>query len=462
MSEIHDEGEVELVESDETTIGKRGGNRLRTEGPLASLRTRRAIVGLIVLLLIGVLIVTYRPPENRHVDLSVSVQRANEFLWSVARNRDSSRLDAGLIINHLLSDTGTIVDGLYGHNDDALTTGKTIFVLMKLFAYTGNAQYLERARSLAGRFDPEIRNGVVFFDDDPDLYVDPFDSAYTGPEIGMVFWGFNGTRWLHPSDEQGLGAMIGLYSVWNVTREAKYADWARVIGEYYAYRSSSVPGLITSAIAYRMTGDSRFASRVAAYRDSYQRFYGNRTFDPTVEVDGHLTGVGYIIIGLEFPEISDLLRPVILNYYLPVVDEILLNHETGAIYYRRTRLPDGTYRWEGIPGDPLYTEGLQNTIFSMDGVLVLLSAHYAAPNDELLADALKSLLYYAERQLGYQTTSTALQVSGAFRPFYADNKLPAQSAYAWAASNLVSAQATVEFVWAAISYLRVSESRSAQ
>src|SRR6266571_418478 len=390
------------------------------------------------------------PPETTPTPLQNNLGRAIRFTWETARVNDSTRLDLGIIVNQFLSASGEIFDGP-GHNDDALVTGQSIFVFSELYKRSGDNKYLSMALQTADRFNPQISNGIVFAQgDDPGLYVDPTDPSYTGPQPGMVFWGFNGSSWLHPSDEQALGAVWGLYNAWNLSQDPRYVSWITTIANYSLTHASSVTGLIIAEIAHSVTGQAEYETAVQQFANQFNQTWTKSVFNQSKNNSVILYPVGYLLIGSYFAALRPLFVPIILRYYLPAITLVLLDPQTAAVYYSRTLLSNGSLEWVGQPGSGDYSRGVEDTRFAMDAVLVLLNAFQGDhSNSTLLQTASRIMSRYATKQLLSPSSDVSSAVVGCLRPFYSDQELATTSYYQWPAANLCSTQATVEFAWAA-------------
>lgn len=167
------------------------------------------------------------------------------YNWIMSTLRDG---ELGIIWNSLLTKGGTqceVQKHAYAYN-----TGMAIQAAVRLYGITGNAKYLEDAKSLAegshkfyfGRTD----DGVPFANDMPwfvlvlfrgyhELYDADKDPKYVDTVIGLADW-----AWLHSRDKEGL-----FYKDWSGRAdESKTPKWllnAACMAELYA-RISLIKG----------------------------------------------------------------------------------------------------------------------------------------------------------------------------------------------------------------------------
>ena len=322
---------------------------------------------------------------------------AFEFVWGTARVSDPARLDNGVIVNRILRSTALPFDE-GGHNDDALTTGRMIAFLVDAYEETGDEAYLDMAAMLVEVFNPARKNGIVYdTDDDPALYTDFGKPGFT-PEPGMVFWGFNGTHWVHPTVDQAVGALYGLWKYWNATGDPRIPGWIRLIADENIPDASIVLAIILAEAAYQATGDPE-------YRRTVDELLGQvdlwaRTQRPIPPYPACVTSHGavylYMAIDLGYP--AETIIEYTARVAAPRVIAALYNETTGSLYYKVLLFPNGTttfynpraqgcFRGTEAPGGNEEVTGVIHVMYALSWATLLYKLSQETGNQTLAAVA---------------------------------------------------------------------------
>jgi len=402
----------------------------------------------------------YRPylTENRTERYWNIIEKGLNFLWNHARSQDITRLDCGLIINYFNATDGKM---FFNHNDDAMTTGKFIMINVLLYTITKNTTFLTMAERTAQVYDPEIVNGVVFSDnDDPTLYVH-FKEDPIKPEPGMVYWGFNGSHWIHPSDEQALASSMGLYYLWDVTRNQKYARWLAHIANYYGTYASPIIGYAISMMAYNATKNATFLDIAKERYPTLEAIYGVTKLDRSKEIIGWWSHtIYYRIQALHCNSSMVFLRNYIMNIDLQIVQEVQMDIDEGIVYMKRAKLPNGTLVWYNNstywtelekPGNPHEVTGVQLSRDAMVVAVAFLEMYHLSQNKTYAELATKILEHYND--LYIHKGEGDQKMTGAFRLAYNVSHLTPNNVWRFN-HNLATSQGTINFIWAASLYIR--------
>jgi len=374
-----------------------------------------------------------------------------DYLWGTAVE-DRDRPDRGMVINRILRATGEPGDEY--HNDDSLTTGSYIAAMVKLYWATGDRAYLEAALRAAEAFDPLRENGPVYwFDDDPELYVDP-QKPGARPEPGQVYWGFNGTHWLMPTPEQSAGAVYGLYHAWLATGDARYAEWIRVIADAALPQASLMVALVLAESAYQATGDPRYEAIVEDRLAQLRSQTRPPDWSAVQCVTSH--GANYVSMALDYPR----LRPIVAEYVrvhaAPLVLGVLYNETTGAVYYKRAYVPGEGLTFytpqcmrpteaPGAPEDPAWVVSSFNAILWARAFILA----YNETGDKALERASSQILARMTGEVIVEPMpGDSPRIIGSIPPFVFDAVPPANNVYWQSYTRQVSSQAVVSLILA--------------
>jgi len=374
-----------------------------------------------------------------------------DYLWNTAVE-DRDRPDKGMVINRILRELGEPGDEY--HNDDSLTTGSYIAAMVKLYWATGDRAYLEAALRAAEVFDPLRENGPVYwFDDDPELYVDP-QKPGAEPEPGQVYWGFNGTHWVMPTPEQSAGAVYGLYHAWLATGDERYATWIKIIADAALDQASLAVALVLAESAYQATGDPQY-DRIVQYRLAQLRSQTQPPDWDTVQcVTSH--GANYISMALDYPRLRSTVAEYVRVHAAPLILGILYNETTGAIYYKRAYVPGEGLTFytpqcmrpteaPGAPEDPAWVVSSFNAILWARALILT----YNETGNATLARAAENVLArMTEEVIVEPMPGDSPRIIGAIPPFVFDAVPPANNVFWQSYTRQVSSQAVVSLLLA--------------
>ena len=385
-----------------------------------------------------------QPPECRTLQLALTYLNTTATV-------DSGPAQ-GMIVNRILRASGTPDDR--GHNDDSLTTGSYIALLVKLYQATGDERYLREAEARAQVFNPERPNGPVYwYDDDPRLYVDPRNPE-ARPVPGTVYWGYNGSHWLMPTPEQAAGAVYGLYHVWNATGNETYAEWIRIIADANLGSASLFVALVLAESAYEATGDVKYKMVVEERLRQVRDQTVPPDFNRNICISSH--GANYISMALDYPALKRDVAEYVRVHAWPLVEKILYNKTTGAVYAKRALLANGRlvfyspslpcFTPEEAPGAPQDPSWVISSFNALLWARVALIAGRLTGNQTMVEEALSIYNRMLREVIERPRPGDSRAIVGSIPPFVFDQIPPATNVYWISYTRQVSSQATVSLL----------------